>query len=353
IEGEYSFVDSSASSTIELIIEMISFFNREISIDGLEASVMYGGLIVDTNTFTYRTTARTFDVAARLKDFGADSILVKTWLRNDLDKTVELNNLFSSVEIYLDRFAIVRSEKVYHDRAFIAQVSQALLDIKNIDAAFTIVKIDMSTVGISARSFGAVNVQVIMEQMGGGGHLNSAATQMKDTKVTDAYLQLKNILELEHGGTTEPMKVILLEDVKGKGKKDQIIEVAGGYANYLITAKQAMPATDENLKKLSEQKEIERQQEIKYLNLMKKIASEIEGKSVTLSLAVGADGKRFGSITSKQIVEEFERKHGVVIDKKKIDLATDITSAGIYPVTVNLDKGVKASFEVNIIEKRD
>src|SRR5690606_17530622 len=162
IEGIYSFVDSSASSTIELIIEMISFFNREISIDGLEASVMYGGLIVDTNTFTYRTTARTFDVAARLKDFGADSILVKTWLRNDLDKTVELNNLFSSVEIYLDRFAIVKSEKVYHDRAFIAQVSQALLDIKNIDAAFTIVKIDMSTVGISARSFGAVNVQVIM-----------------------------------------------------------------------------------------------------------------------------------------------------------------------------------------------
>ncbi|MBN3490857.1 50S ribosomal protein L9 [Acholeplasma equirhinis] len=353
IEGEYSFVDSSASSTIELIIELINFFNREISIDPLEASIMYGGLVVDTNTFTYRTTARTFDVAARLKDFGADSILVKTWLRNDLNKTVELNNLFASVEIFLDRFAIVKSEKIYHDRAFIAQVSQALLDIKNIDAAFAIVKIDMNTVGISARSFGAVNVQVIMEQMGGGGHLNSAATQMKDVKVNDAYLQLKNIIELEHGGTTEPMKVILLEDVKGKGKKDQIIEVAGGYANYLITAKQAMPATDENLKKLSEQKEIERQQEIKYLNLMKKIASEIEGKSVTLSLAVGADGKRFGSITSKQIVEEFERKHGVVIDKKKIDLATDITSAGIYPVTVHLDKGVKASFEVNIIEKRD
>src|SRR5690606_12101384 len=127
------------------------------------------------------------------------------------------------------------------------------------------------------------------------------------------------------------------EDVKGKGKKDQIIEVAGGYANYLITAKQALPATDENLKKLAEQKEAERQAEIKYLALMKKLASEIDGKSITLSINIGADGKRFGSITSKQIVEEFERKHGVIIDKKKIDLATDITSAGIYPVTVNLD----------------
>lgn len=353
IQGKFSFVDPSASSTIELIMELINFFNREIQIDPLEATIMYGGLIVDTNMFTYRTTARTFDVASKLKDYGADTILVKTWLRNDLGRTVELNNLLSGVEIFLDRFAIVKADKVYQDRAFIAQVSQALLDIKDIDAAFTIVKINQYEVGISARSFGAINVQIIMEEMGGGGHLNSAATQIKDVKVSDAYQQLKHILELEYGGNTEPMKIILLDDVKGKGKKDGIIEVAGGYANYLISAKLALPATDDNLKKLAEAKEALRQQEIKYLSLMKKVASEIEGKSITLPIQIGVDGKRFGSITTKQIVEEFEKKHGVVIDKKKVELASEITSAGIYPVVVNLDKGVKANFEVNIIEKRD
>src|SRR5690554_3852195 len=188
--------------------------------------------------------------------------------------------------------------------------------------------------------------------MGGGGHLSSAATQIKDVSVNDAYLQLKHILELEYGGDNTPMKVILLEDVKGKGKKDQVIELAGGYANYLISNKKAIFANEENLKKLEEKKEQERI-EAKYLELMKKLASEIEGKSITLPINIGVDGKRFGSITSKQIVEAFQEKHGVMIDRKKLELASDINSAGIYPVVVNLDKGVKATFEVNIIERRE
>lgn len=353
LSGIFTYIHPSASSTIELLMELVDFFEREIKVDPLEASIMYAGLIVDTNTFTYRTNTRTFEVAARLKEFGADTIMVKTWLRNDLDRTMELNNLLGRVEIFLDRFAIITDENIHQDRAFIAQVSEQLLDIRDIDAAFTIVKINQTDVGISSRSYGAINVQVIMEEMGGGGHLNSAATQIKDIEVNDAYQQLKHILELEYGGDSEPMKVILLEDVKGKGKKDAIIEVAGGYANFLITSKAAVPATEENLKVLADQKEKQKQQEIQHLNLMRKIASEIDGKSITLPIQVGADGKRFGSITTKQIVEEFEKKHSVVIDKKKIELTTDIVSAGIYPVTVNLDKGVKASFEVNIIEKRD
>ncbi len=352
IQGYFSYVDASASSTIELIMELVNFFNREIKVEPLEASIMYAGLIVDTNTFTYRTNARTFEVAAKLKDFGADTILVKTWLRNDLERMIEMNTLLSGVEIYLNRFAIVKSETIMHERAYLAQVSQNLLDIKGIDAAFTIVKIDESQVGISARSYGNINVQVIMEEMGGGGHLNSAATQLKDLSIDDAYQQLKHILELEYGGEGEPMKVILIEDVKGKGKKDEIIEVANGYAQYLITSKLAVAANDENLKVLAQEKERQRQQEIQHLNLMKKIASEIDGKSITLTLQVGADGKRFGSITTKQIVEAFEQKYGTVIDKKKIELQSDLSSAGIYSVIVNLDKQVRATFDVNIVEKR-
>src|SRR5690606_35972245 len=151
IQGIFSYVDAGASSTIELIMELVNFFNREIKVEPLEASIMYAGLIVDTNTFTYRTNARTFEVAAKLKDFGADTILVKTWLRNDLERMIEMNTLLSGVEIYLNRFAIVKSETIMHERAYLAQVSQNLLDIKGIGAAFTIVKIDESQVGISAR----------------------------------------------------------------------------------------------------------------------------------------------------------------------------------------------------------
>ncbi|WIF88666.2 50S ribosomal protein L9 [Acholeplasma laidlawii] len=353
IEGDFSFIDPGASSTVELMMELFSFFPVEIQLDAPEASVMYGGIILDTNTFTYRTNARTFDVASKLKDYGADTMMVKTWLRSDLNRIIKQNELLGKVEIFLDRFAIVKTEDVFNDRTFIAQLSESLLEIKNIDASFTIVNFSDGTVGISARSFGAINVQLLMEEMGGGGHLSSAATQIKDVSVNDAYLQLKHILELEYGGDNTPMKVILLEDVKGKGKKDQVIELAGGYANYLISNKLAVFANEENIKKLEDKKEKEREDAAKYLELMKKVASEIEGKSITLSINVGADGKRFGSITTKQIVEAFHEKHGVMIDKKRLELANDIGSVGIYPVTVSLDKGVKATFEVNIIERRD
>ncbi|WP_162146876.1 50S ribosomal protein L9 [Acholeplasma granularum] len=353
IQGDFTFIDPGASSTVELMMELFSFYAKDIKVDPFEASIMYGGLILDTNTFTYRTNVRTFEVASKLKDYGADAMLVKVWLRNDLSRIIEQNELLSHVEIFLDRFAIVKTNKQYKDRTFIAQVSELLLDIKGIDASFTIVLFEQNQVAVSARSFGAVNVQVLMEEMGGGGHLSSAATQIKDVSVDDAYNQLKHILELEYGGDNTPMKVILLEDVKGKGKKDQIIELAGGYANYLISSKLAVIANEENIKKLTEKKEQERIQAENYLELMKKLASEIDGKSVTLTIQIGVDGKRFGSVTTKQIVEAFQEKHGVVIDRKKLELATDIQSAGIYPVVVSLDKGVKATFEVNIIERRE
>lgn len=353
IEADLNYIDSSASSTIELLIELIGYFNRDIEIDYVESSIMYGGLLVDTNNFTYRTSVRTFEVASKLREYDADPLLTKTWLRNDLSHKIDLNNMLSNVEIFLDRFAIVKSERLNQPRSFIAQVSEALLEIRNIDAAFTINKLDKDYVGISARSYGEVNVQLIMEQLGGGGHLTSAATQIKDEKINDVYEKLKQILEFEYGGESESMKVILIEDVKGKGKKGEVVEVKSGYANYLISSNLGIPANPENMKKLEEDKKKAQEAEAKHLELIRKIASDIEGKSINLTILVGADGKRFGSITPKQIVEEFQKEHGVTIDRKKLELKNDLISAGIYPVGVALDKGVKATFEVNVIEKRD
>ena len=147
------------------------------------------------------------------------------------------------------------------------------------------------------------------------------------------------------------MKIILLEDIKGRGKKDEMVDVAPGFAQYLITSKKAMQATEENIQALNKAKADEKLALERHIELMKKLKSEIDNKKVTLSIQIGHDGKLFGSVTTKQIVEAFEKDHHITIDKKKVELSSDINSVGIYSATVQLHKDIKAQFEVHIIEK--
>lgn len=352
-DAMFSFIEPYASSTIELVMELISFYNieEEIKISPLEATAMYGGLVVDTNNFSYRTGSRTFEVASKLKDFGADIIEVKLWLRRDLMRTLEINNLLGQVEIFLDRFAFVVTPDIYDDRILLAQVAEALLQINGVDASFMISRMGTNKVGISARSYNAINVQILMEAFGGGGHLNSAAAQIENQSVNEVYEQLKTYIELEYGGGGELVKIILMEDVKGKGKKDDVIEVASGFGQFLVTQKKAMLATDENLKALNQAKEDAFLAQQRHIELMKKLKSEIDNKKVTLGIQIGQDGKLFGSVTTKQIVEAFEAAHHMLIDKKKVELSSDINSVGIYTATVQLHKDIKAQFEVHIVEK--
>ncbi len=349
----FSFVEPYASSTIELMMELLNFYNMEdeIKISNLEATIMYGGLVVDTNNFSYRTGARTFEVAAKLKDLGADVTSVKLWLRRDLMRTLEINTILGNVEIYLDRFAFVVTSDVYEDRILLAQVADAALQINGVDAAFMIARMDGNTIGVSARSYQNINVQILMEALGGGGHLNSAAAQIKDTSVHNVYDELKNYIDLEYGGGGELVKVILLEDVKGKGKKDDVIEVAGGFGQFLVTQKKGVMASEENLTELNRAKEEAFEENQRHIDLMKKLKSEIDNKKVTLGIQIGQDGKLFGSVTTKQIVEEFEKEHHILIDRKKIEISSDINSVGIYTATVSLHREIKAQFEIHIIEK--
>ncbi len=349
----FSFIEPYASSTIELVMELLNFYNleEEIKISPLEATIMYSGLLVDTNNFTYRTGSRTFEVASRLKDLGADTVEAKLWLRRDLMRTLEINKLLSTVDIFLDRFAFVVTTDIYDDRILLAQVAEAALSINGMDAAFMITRMDDKTVGISARSYQQINVQILMEAFGGGGHLNSAAAQVENKSIEEVYEQLKTYLELEYGGGGELMKVILLEDVKGKGKKDDVVEVASGYGQFLITQKKALVASDENLQALNKAKEEAFAQAQRHIDLMKKLKAEIDHKKVTVGIQIGQDGKMFGSVTTKQIVEAFEEAHHILIDKKKVELSSDINSVGIYTATVQLHKDIKATFEVHVIEK--
>ncbi len=351
--ASFSIIEPSASSTIELLIDMMSFYNMSDSameINDLEASIMYGGLLMDTSDFVYRTTSRTFEVASKLKELGADPSEVKIWLRKDYVRTMEINKLLDRMEIVNKRFAFIVTTEIYDDRALLAQVSEAALQVNGIDASFTIARMDESTVAVSARSWKTVNVQVLMEMIGGGGHFSSAAAQIKQMSINDVYEKLKAYVVLEYGGG-EQMKVILVEDVKGKGKKDEIIEVANGFGQFLLNQKKALPATDENIQKLEAEKAEAIAEQKRYINLMKKLKSEIEGKTVTVGIQIGKNGKQFGSITTKQIVEAFQKTHDIVIDKKKLELQSEINSVGIYTAYVTLHKDIKAQFEINVVEK--
>lgn len=349
-----NYVEPYASSTIELVSELFMFYD-DVKISPTLATISLAGLVVDTNNFTYRTGSRTFDAASVLKDLDGDMSTVKLLLRDSFDVESLISSCISQAEIIFGSFAIVKipDEKVLEERTLLARISDRLLSIDKVKASFTIGCVEQAGfIGISARSLDEVNVQVIMEELGGGGHLNAAAYQKLNTTVDAMYNSLVEILkrEFEDNGE-EDMKVILLQDVKGRGLKDQIINVANGYGNYLLTNNMAVIANEENTLKLEADKAQALQDEIDHKNLMLKLKDEIESKSINLYIKLGNDGKLFGHITTKQIVEEFEAQTGIKLDKRKVELQSEINSVGIYQVIVNLHKDVQALININVLEK--
>lgn len=346
---EMSYVETYSSSTVELITEMF-MFTQNSKLSPIEATLMLSGVVVDTNYFSYRTGFRTFEVASTLKENGADMVKVKRVLRDSYDSEKEISEAVVKSEILLGHFAISVIDKTFDDRTILAKISDRLLTIEGVDASFTISKTNDNEVAISARSLDTINVQVIMEEMGGGGHLQAAAVQIKDANIEDVKEQLLNILKRDYDVEGEDkMKVILLKDVKGKGKKDDVIEVNNGYGNYLINNGEAIICNDANLKQLEENKKQEAIDKENRRNLLLKLKEDIDSKSVTIYIKQGADGKLFGHVTSKQVVEEFDAQNGIRLDKRKLELPADINAIGIYQATVDLDKDIQAVFQINVV----
>lgn len=177
-----------ASSTVELITEIIEYYPHKIQLNEIEATVMLAGIIVDTNNFTYRTGSRTFEAASFLRKHGADTLAVQTMLRESYEEHMLRAELFEKVEITKENMAVVVADNIDNlTKVKLAQTADWLLMIENVKASFVIGKIDANLIGISSRSFGEVNCQVIMEKLGGGGHYNNAATQLSDMTLQDAY----------------------------------------------------------------------------------------------------------------------------------------------------------------------
>lgn len=199
------YMEPYASSTAELVTEMLEYQPKNLRLSMLESTALLSGIIVDTKSFTLRTGSRTFDAASYLRSKGADTILVQKFLKEDLDIYVRRSKLIENTEVYRDEIAISKGDPGDpFGPVIIAQAADTLLTMSGIVASFVISERADGRIGISARSLGDINVQVIMEQMNGGGHLTNAATQLDDTTVEDASAQLKEIIdEYFEGGDLE------------------------------------------------------------------------------------------------------------------------------------------------------
>lgn len=189
------YMEPYASSTAELVTELLEYQPKHEKITMLEATSLLAGIIVDTKSFTLRTGSRTFDAASYLRAQGADTVLVQKFLKEDVDTYIKRSRLIESVKFFREGVAIAKAEDdVIYDPVLIAQAADTLLTMDEVIASFVISKRDPETIGISARSLGDVNVQIIMENLNGGGHLTNAATQIKQASVLEAEEQLKEAL---------------------------------------------------------------------------------------------------------------------------------------------------------------
>lgn len=189
IDVNFLYVEAAASSATELVVEMFPYFSRNIDIIKEEANIMYIGLLIDTNHFKTRTNSRTFDVAKTIKQYGADSAECEELIEEPYEMTRKRFEILAEAKVYKDNIMIANVNGVY-PRSIASQAVNIMVDIKEIDCAFVIWKLSNNEVAISARSNGSVNVQVIIEKLGGGGHMTAAGLQTKDLSQDELYNKL-------------------------------------------------------------------------------------------------------------------------------------------------------------------
>jgi c-di-AMP phosphodiesterase-like protein len=199
------YMEPYASSTAELVTELLEYQTKRLKMNMIEATSLLAGIIVDTKSFTLRTGSRTFDAASYLRSKGADTILVQKFMREDIDHYVKRSKIIQNTNMLKDGIAIAKSDpdsEDFFDQVIIAQTADTLLAMSGVVASFVLARRNEQTIGISARSLGDINVQLIMEALDGGGHLTNAATQLEHVSLLEAEERLNHAIEeyLE-GGT--------------------------------------------------------------------------------------------------------------------------------------------------------
>ena len=195
-----TYLESGASSACELTTEMLSYQPSRIDISDEEATIMYLGIVVDTNRFKMRTGSRTFEAAAVLKKLGADPVGAENILSERVEQFEEKTAIAKYAQLYRGKYMIAAvTEAMYPSRPLMAQVADQLLTIRGVEASFVIAQTakENDVVAVSSRSRGNVNVQTIMEKMRGGGHFTAAALQREHAQVMDIEAELKQVLDAE------------------------------------------------------------------------------------------------------------------------------------------------------------
>ncbi len=195
------YMEPYASSTCELITELLQYIHERASLETIEATALLAGIVVDTKSFSFRTGARTFEAASFLRRNGANTMQIQRILKEDLEEYLMKTEIIKHAEIIHEHIAMAVTEPGQkYQQLFIAQVADTLLNMTDIKASFVICERPDGFIGLSARSLGEMNVQVVMERMGGGGHLTNAAAQIEG-ELADAKARLVQILnEIENDG---------------------------------------------------------------------------------------------------------------------------------------------------------
>jgi len=189
------YMEPYASSTCELVTELLQYIHEKLKMEAMESTVLLAGIVVDTKSFTQHTGARTFEAASYLRRNGADSGVIQRMLKEDLESYIEKAEIIKHTEVMYDYVALAVAEpNRQYSQLLIAQVADTLLEMTHIRASFVVAKRPDGLIGISARSMGDMNVQVVMERLGGGGHLTNAATQL-DGLLSEAVVKLRNVLK--------------------------------------------------------------------------------------------------------------------------------------------------------------
>ncbi len=189
------FHEPNASSTSEMVTELVPYLGDD-SLSKLEAESLLSGIMLDTKNFVINTGVRTFEAAAYLRKKGADTVFVRNLFSNSIDTYKNKYKLVLKAEIINNCAISTIDGIVKNSRLISAQAADELLTIQDVYASFVISQIDQKAVNISARSYGKINVQLVMEKLGGGGHQNMAAVQLSDTTVDQAKEKLISIIKL-------------------------------------------------------------------------------------------------------------------------------------------------------------
>ena len=187
-----TFQEVYASSAAELVTELLQYVENRVTLKKIEAESLYAGIMMDTKNFTFKTGVRTFEAAAYLRRCGVDIIRVKKWFQSDLASFNKIADIVKKAEVVNETIAISIYDKKTKDASLIcAKAADELLTISNITASFVIGNLG-DKICISGRSIGDINVQIILEKLGGGGHITLAGAQVEGMTIEETKQELKN-----------------------------------------------------------------------------------------------------------------------------------------------------------------